>query len=343
MNSHRHLKRTNVRRGPALTRQAGFLLDFEPVVWIGAEPEGIEEMRPGREPEISFADDVLGDVWSESLGESVRFFATRAGLIFVESETEDLRLDAHVERDFDAAVQVRSEQIRILNSFAYCLHCSIVAARPDLGAVAVTHSNLVYRGADKQGLGGSPQVQARMLQLAFQPTMALAIGDVLPTSFLDSAAQQLSSIYYNSNSKALQLCALLNRSLTAYKDHDFPTSLVTAWSVIEAAQSSIWSEYVHESCDRNALTLNKDRRKKLHGRDFSASVVTEILSLAGRYSEESRRAVDEPRQARNSWLHSTEEPERTTVARAVITAHDLFSRAFSIEMTRPSLEISVRS
>lgn len=66
-----------------------------------------------------------------------------------------------------------------------------------------------------------------------------------------------------------------------------------------------WRDYIDDAGAPGGPTkIAKDRRKKLTGRDFSASTITEILSIAGKLDERVRENLDMARRARNDFVHN---------------------------------------
>ena len=82
--------------------------------------------------------------------------------------------------------------------------------------------------------------------------------------------------------------------------------------------------------------MNKDRVKKLEGRDFTASIVTEVLELSGVINFELFRGIDDARRKRNAWLHSLNAIEDKDASSAMRTAIELFQVATGVAL-RPAI------
>ncbi len=102
-----------------------------------------------------------------------------------------------------------------------------------------------------------------------------------------------------------QLLALLQDCISHFHNHQFSAALVVGWSVAEALLNRRWRTYLNEVGGEAGRTkINKDRRDKLTGRDFTASIITETLSLAGKLNEATREELDSARKARNKFVHN---------------------------------------
>lgn len=87
-------------------------------------------------------------------------------------------------------------------------------------------------------------------------------------------------------------------------------ALTLAWTACEQLVSRQWSLLLDEiGADRGTeIRMNKDRRKKLTGRDYSASVMTEILESHRKIDFELYELLNRARKARNDWSHFLKQP-----------------------------------
>lgn len=102
--------------------------------------------------------------------------------------------------------------------------------------------------------------------------------------------------------------------LQAFQLHDtgrYEASHISAWTIIERCMNIIWSSYLDDAENQNTVDkgksgkkfINSDRRVKLTGRDFTMSIVSEILSLNGLLPYTQYELSCKVRQDRNNWLH----------------------------------------
>lgn len=132
---------------------------------------------------------------------------------------------------------------------------------------------------------------------------------IINTSTIDKSFHLLNAILENSNSDAILLADLFMRASKSLEDHNYSLSLITSWTITEKVLQSRWEKYLDSQREReidNVKTtfINKERKKTLIGRDYSASVVSEILSLAGILPFELYKDMQVIRKVRNNWIHS---------------------------------------
>jgi hypothetical protein len=99
----------------------------------------------------------------------------------------------------------------------------------------------------------------------------------------------------------------LAKSLSEYKIGNYPISLVNAWFVCEREISDRWQVFVESKAkkyDDGRERINCERRKFLTGRDFTASVMSNILELMDVFTNDDLRTLDEIRKARNDIAHN---------------------------------------
>lgn len=99
----------------------------------------------------------------------------------------------------------------------------------------------------------------------------------------------------------------LAKSLSEYKIGNFSIALVNAWFVCEQEIFDRWATYIDERAtgyDDGRERINADRRKFLIGRDFTASVVSNILELLDIFSYDDLQKLDRVRRTRNAIAHS---------------------------------------
>ena len=98
-------------------------------------------------------------------------------------------------------------------------------------------------------------------------------------------------------------------------------AVVVAWTVCEQLLSTAWSLLLDES--KKMCRMTRKRKDKLEGRDYTASVMTEILEINGRIDYELYGRLEVARKARNNWVHRTLEPNSLEVSESIRAALDL--------------------
>lgn len=134
--------------------------------------------------------------------------------------------------------------------------------------------------------------------------------------------------------------------LHAFELHDsgkYEASHISAWTVAERCMNQIWrshlddAERLYSSCtgDPNEKFINSTRRRKLTGRDFTASIVSEILSLNDLLPFEQYKLAVDVRQTRNDWLHKLRAIDRADSANAINLARFMLQRSGVLDVDIP--------
>ena len=97
------------------------------------------------------------------------------------------------------------------------------------------------------------------------------------------------------------------------REKRFGEAITIGWTVCEQLISKIWNDFMATIQSANSERMPKDRRDRLNGRDYSASVVIEILELSGLLGPELFRMLEVARKARNKWAHQMREPRENEV------------------------------
>lgn len=135
-----------------------------------------------------------------------------------------------------------------------------------------------------------------------------------------------------------QLLSLLYVASFQYSKHQFASSMVTSWSVIEAMQNLFWEDLLRRSDTRHGghTKINKERRNALlTGREYTASVVSQVLSLCRSYPDVWLEALNQIRKARNAFVHDLTDPGAGGAGDALGMANTMMSALFGQEISFP--------
>lgn len=103
---------------------------------------------------------------------------------------------------------------------------------------------------------------------------------------------------------------------------------------MEKLLNQLWHLYIDRQYrDLTGNLASRKQLEKLDGRDYTASVLTEILFLAGLVPASIRADMEIVRKARNRWVHSVEDPLDDVASRAVQVARDMFHQIHGIDIT----------
>lgn len=91
-------------------------------------------------------------------------------------------------------------------------------------------------------------------------------------------------------------------------------AVVLAWTVCEQLIALLWKRTLDAlKVSGGADRMPKERREKLLGRDYTASVMVESLEITGRIDRELYRSLEVVRKARNKWAHEMRTPKEQEI------------------------------
>lgn len=161
--------------------------------------------------------------------------------------------------------------------------------------------------------------------------------DNIEIETLDYAIEILRKLFDKIGVSCLEILSLVYISCYQYSRHQFSSAHLIAWSVVEALQNKIWldlqTEVDVESGGHTKMT--KKRKDQLNGRDFTASIVSQILSICGYIDDKTLTRLDEARKRRNNFAHTLDPIESDAAGQVIRLATDLISRVAAIRVTSP--------
>lgn len=134
------------------------------------------------------------------------------------------------------------------------------------------------------------------------------------------------------------------KSLSEYKVGNYETSVVLAWFITEAGLNQLWDNQIEKlnfDLPGDKKRINRKRKDFLTGRDFTISMVSNLLELWGILSHRQFQDIDDVRTFRNKIVHSlgfVPGPEDAQLA--LKTAQAVIEQIWGLQIT-PSLGYSV--
>ena len=159
----------------------------------------------------------------------------------------------------------------------------------------------------------------------------------IPENVLKRSFELLDSMVTHQEEDTLLLAELILHACKYLEEVKFELSLISAWAALERLITDFWRNYI-DNCGvglppQQAPKINKDRRKKLvEGRDFTISVITEILSLRGLIPHDTYEAIDRVRKSRNDWIHDLKPVSEENAYDAIKLARSLFQHMRNIPL-----------
>ena len=161
---------------------------------------------------------------------------------------------------------------------------------------------------------------------------------VLPMQTIEKSFETFEALVGSNVPECLTMSAILLQSAKSYGEHDFSTALTMSWTVLEKLVSALWEKMLEDNRSRveghAAIPfIGGDRKKKLQGRDYTASVRIEVLSLLGHINIEMYNDLNKVRTSRNDWLHNFEQVDEILAALAARTAQRLFEQVIKVKLS----------
>lgn len=240
--------------------------------------------------------------------------------------------------NFDKVALVQLQRVQVLNAHLVCLHSSL-SEKQNVAweKMDVDLNDLVI----KPTIDSLPSAYAgtQIALLAWRGYRGFPGRQVLERQTVIKSLEKLEEIIRRPQ-PALELVALLNRAAVYYEEHNYPLSVVTAWTISERLLNLRWDDYleanrVRVSQEAQVSFINADRKKKLKGADFTASIVSEILSLVGQLPFGLFKQLEDVRRARNGWLHDGDIPTRQIAELAVDSAREMIAEVLNIPLQLP--------
>lgn len=103
-----------------------------------------------------------------------------------------------------------------------------------------------------------------------------------------------------------KILASYSKGLSEYKIGNYETAVVLSWFIIEAAVVGIWKRHIdgmNRDMEGGTRRINAERKKLLTGRDFTLSMISQLLELWDVLPNDLFRNIDAVRQTRNAIVH----------------------------------------
>lgn len=112
-------------------------------------------------------------------------------------------------------------------------------------------------------------------------------------------------------------------------------ALVLAWGVCEQMVNLLWISLLYSKKEKAVgehPRMSKKRKDKLGGRDYTASVMIEVLELEDCISNKLYRELEVARKARNNWMHEMTLPKLSEVKVCIEAAQRLIFQVWELDM-----------
>lgn len=97
------------------------------------------------------------------------------------------------------------------------------------------------------------------------------------------------------------------KALSEFKVGDYNTCIILSWFIIEESLFQFWNSWLSEKSYMSGFSrIGNKRRDFLNGRDFTSSIVSNILELSDIIDYELFKHIDSVRKNRNKVVHNLE-------------------------------------
>lgn len=139
--------------------------------------------------------------------------------------------------------------------------------------------------------------------------------------------------------RSVMLLSLVYMACYQYRRHQFASAHLIAWCAVESLVNIIWRNFLAdaklrtkkdettgEETTEGFTAINADRKKVLTSNDYTASIMTQVLSLTGKIDDELLDRLNEARKARNDFAHSLAPITSDKSGKTIRLATDLITR-----------------
>lgn len=326
-----------------------------PGLWVGGAPE-FADPRDRRSPVEANLGEITEQVFRTTLHSGITAKVLREGrFVFDFSDCAPAAIPGDVAMSFDDTTAVMLRRTTVLNAHLACLYTAL--ARVERFAVTkmvVTPVNLIGSTTiDDEGWGASDAQIIYLLQAdspASYNHLSPASADwrlfhrtVISLETVETSFQLLDRLLRHSSGEAAGLAELYTKACKSYEDHDYATSLTVAWTITEHLVQVLWDRYIQRNRERTAdgerfTFINAQRRARLTGgRDYTASIISEVLSLLDELPFDLFERLGQVRSDRNAWLHDLRPVSRAAAGTAIDVARQTLGFVEGIELEAPLL------
>jgi hypothetical protein len=264
----------------------------------------------------TFTDSMSAIIYSFS-SSGVTISICKDGMILLRSDELEQRISNNCEAfDLETTAAIWNAYLSLANVFYLLLDCSLFEinnlAYFQLSEITNRDAfRCKYENGRNIGLSVASESFAAQFQMDRYPTTDPAWNTrliqrlVIDERIFQHCFERF--VHVIGNEQQVVRLADLAKSLSEYKIGNYPISLVNAWFVCEREISDRWQVFVSsraKTYDDNRERINSERRKFLTGRDFTASVMSNILELIDVLTNEDLQTLDEIRRARNNIAHN---------------------------------------
>jgi hypothetical protein len=154
-------------------------------------------------------------------------------------------------------------------------------------------------------------------------------------SVIDESFIMLEKILENNDSVIVQIIEAIYIAASRESEGRSGESVMLAWGVCEQLVSILWNRLIVDAKKDKDISekISGDRLKKLRGRDYTASVMVEVLEITGKIDNGLYRSLEIARKTRNHWAHEMRVPKQSEAHICLEAAQKLLKLAMEIDLS----------
>lgn len=306
-----------------------FALYLQPPMWIGDAPASPD------------ATTVL--VWSGTGPDGVPLHARRDGFIVFDfpaaapyaggavpayAAEPGIKLPGKVLKASEDRMTLAYQRFQYMNAFLAALYSGLSTVQQTASQVQEPANPTNYFHAVRRGETFLPY-QAK---IELKPVTARNV--MLPDT-IAHAAELMQCCVKVFEKQGLILLSLVYIACHQYQRHQFAAAHLIAWSVIEKQINHMWEALLNDLDLKNGgrTAISRERRRLLLDHDYTASVVSQMLSLHGRIDDEMLQRLDAARRRRNEFAHRLAAVSADDAGKAIRAATDLMTMLLDFRVT----------
>ena len=135
--------------------------------------------------------------------------------------------------------------------------------------------------------------------------------------------------------KGITLLALLQKAALHFTNHEFPSSLILSWTIAEALVNQFFLKLISNLESAKKTIFNGIRKELLAGRDYTASVMSQMLSFNGVITDQMLDILNTSRKKRNDFAHKLDDVEWEDASAALNLAAQMISKKAGFQLAVP--------
>jgi len=307
-----------------------FALYVLPPTWVGGKP------KPANRTDVAWEGLGLRDVPITALRDGFVIFEFdksadyAGGAVPAYTLPEDRRIPQDVTKAERERDDLAYRRFIYMNAFLLALYSGFSTVQKTAKSVQEPADPTNYLGAKRTADGW--QTFMDLGRKIDYPRQRL---DNIEVEILDHCLDILRDFHTAIGPASLDVLSLTYTACHQYSRHQFSSAHLIAWAAIEALLNIMWLDLQAEIdvTSGGHTRMNKDRKKLLAGRDYKASVVSQVLSICEKIDDETLKRLDEARRKRNEFAHTLTHIEADHAGKAIRLATDMITNMAGVRVT----------